>query len=323
MAERVRISVVPMRQKLHEVRGDDDDWTGLTDPKERRKRQNRLHARAWRKRKAQQGHEGERWSTGVSPKQWTKPQAPNPAAMTNITRTSLPITFASPSYPPLPSSTSESGSSPDLYSSNPQPSSITKLPNRKLIPPLIPYLDTHPPPNISTWTITFPLSPDHHLLTLMQFNVLRATMTNLAILSLLDTFPIECGSARALIDLLPVPDTVPPTFTPTELQRTVPHEFWIDAFPNAAMRDNLIRFRGMYDQDELCLDLCGGLYEGFDEIAIRGILVWGEPWLCDGWEVTEGFVRKWGFMLRGCHELVEATNRYRAARGEERLVIEV
>ena len=32
-----------------QVRADDDDWTGLTDPKERRKRQNRLHARAWRK----------------------------------------------------------------------------------------------------------------------------------------------------------------------------------------------------------------------------------------------------------------------------------
>lgn len=192
----------------------------------------------------------------------------------------------------------------------------------QLIPPLIPYLDSSAPA-ISTWTITFPLSPDHHLLTLMQYNVLRATMTNLAILSLLDTLPIECCAARELIGLLPTPDTIPPTFRPTPLQLSVPHDFWIDAFPVPQMRDNLIRLQGTYDQDDLCVDLCGGLYEGFDEIEMRGILIWGDPWCSDGWEVTEGFVKKWGFILRGCNGLIDATNRYRTARGEDRLVFEV
>ena len=87
------------------------------------------------------------------------------------------------------------------------------------------------------------------------------------------------------------------------------------------MRDNLIRLQGEYDADELCADLCGGLYDGFDEVELRGILVWGEPWRGDGWEVTEGFARKWGVLLRGCGGLMEATNRYRAARGEGRLVV--
>jgi hypothetical protein len=157
----------------------------------------------------------------------------------------------------------------------------------------------------------------------MQYNVLRATMTNLAILSLLDTLPIECCAARELIDLLPTPDSIPPNFRPTPLQLSVPHDYWIDAFPVPEMRDNLIRLQGTYDQDELCLDLCGGLYEGFDEIEMRGMLVWADPWRSDGWEVTEGFVKKWGFMLRGCGSLIDATNRYRTSRGEDRLVVEV
>lgn len=192
----------------------------------------------------------------------------------------------------------------------------------RLIPPLIPYLDSSTPAR-STWTITFPLSPDHHLLTLMQYNVLRATMTNLAILSLLDALPLECRAARELIELLPTPDSIPPTFRPTPLQLSVPHGYWIDALPVPEMRDNLIRLQGSYDPDDLCLDLCGGLYEGFDEVDTRGILVWADPWRSDAWEVTEGFAKKWGVLLRGCGGLIEATNRYRAARGEERLVVEV
>lgn len=89
------------------------------------------------------------------------------------------------------------------------------------------------------------------------------------------------------------------------------------------MRDNLILNAGKIDEDDLCCDLVGGLYEGFNEVEQRGIMVWGEPWREDGWEVSEGFVKKWGFMLRGCGELVEATNRWRARRGEAALVVEV
>lgn len=40
-----QISLMP--QQLHVVRPE-DDWTGITDAKERRRRQNRLHQRAYR-----------------------------------------------------------------------------------------------------------------------------------------------------------------------------------------------------------------------------------------------------------------------------------
>ena len=54
----------------------------------------------------------------------------------------------------------------------------------------------------------------------------------------------------------------------------------------------------------------------------RGLLVWGEPWEVGSWEVSEGFVGRWGFLLRGCGEMVRATNGWREGRGEEALVVE-
>jgi hypothetical protein len=89
------------------------------------------------------------------------------------------------------------------------------------------------------------------------------------------------------------------------------------------MRDNMILLTGKYDHDDLCNDLVGGLYEGFNDVEMRGMIVWSDPWHPDGWEITEGFVRKWGFLLRGCGKLIESTNRWRALRYEERLVVEV
>jgi len=92
--------------------------------------------------------------------------------------------------------------------------------------------------------------------------------------------------------------------------------------PFPAMRDNLILNDGKFDEDDLCCDLVGGLYEGFNDVESRGIMVWGEPWSADGWEVSEGFAKKWGFLLKGCGDLIEATNRWRQRRGESRLVVE-
>jgi len=97
----------------------------------------------------------------------------------------------------------------------------------------------------------------------------------------------------------------------------------IGIVPFPAMRDNLILNAGTFDEDDLCCDLVGGLYEGFNDVERRGIMVWGEPWSVDGWELSEGFIKKWGFLLKGCVDLIEATNRWRARRGESILVVEV
>lgn len=79
----------------------------------------------------------------------------------------------------------------------------------------------------------------------------------------------------------------------------------------------------MFDNDSLCRDLIGGHHEGRNDIEFTGVLVWNDPWSVSGWEVTEGFAKKWGFLIKGCWEVMEATNRWRKMRGDEPLCVEL
>ncbi len=89
------------------------------------------------------------------------------------------------------------------------------------------------------------------------------------------------------------------------------------------MRDNLILTQRSYDEDEMCSDMLGSLFRGYKGSERRGLIVWGDPWDTSAWEVSDGFARKWSFLLKGCRELVEASNKWREIRGEEMLVVEV
>jgi hypothetical protein len=110
---------------------------------------------------------------------------------------------------------------------------------------------------------------------------------------------------------------------PTAKQKAIDHAFWFDTPPCAQFRDNLIEAKDTLNRMEICSDFVGGIYRGLNEVELRGWLIWGEPWTEDGWEVTEGFARRWGFLLKGCETLMRSTNRWRASRGEDPLVIEI
>ena len=114
------------------------------------------------------------------------------------------------------------------------------------------------------------------------------------------------------------PELLPSNLLPTFLQQTVPHGDWIDLFPCPGGRDRLIQAIGTFDEDELWDDCIGGLFEGFpdNEIERRGIVAWSPPWDITGWEMSEGFVRKWGWLFEGLSEVLEATNRWRGQRGD-------
>ena len=121
-----------------------------------------------------------------------------------------------------------------------------------------------------------------------------------------------------------LPTKLPPELIPTRFQRERAHPAWIDAVPSPRWRDSLILAteNGSYDEEELCMNVMGAMYgNSGNNGEFEGVMVRGEPWSVTGWEMTEGFVRKWGFLMEECPELVEATNRWRLGRGERPLIV--
>ncbi|TQV98699.1 hypothetical protein V2A60_007593 [Cordyceps javanica] len=203
-----------------------------------------------------------------------------------------------------------------------------------------------------------PSPTQDHLLHLIQINVLRGLFDNkLAILScahyltrsataeLEVTAPELVFPGRAAI--IPSSGCLPNSLSPTPLQSTTVHATCIDLVPFAGIRDSMITWEGCFDFAELVQDLVGNLVdptcfftglpcpkkhmaqndavryhgeEDHDYAANRnGLILWGEAHLLESWEVTSGFLRKWGWLVEGCQGLIESSNRWRVARGEEPL----
>ena len=161
-----------------------------------------------------------------------------------------------------------------------------------------------------------------HVLILIKFNVLRALISNGTDLG----YEAKEG-AYSSATLSPFTDpsnpmwhvrSAPRALQPTELQRKVPHHPWIDLLPSPVMRDNLLLAGDTYEVMELCADLVG--FFSADK-GRTGMIVWGEPWDIAGWEVTESFVRHWGWTIQGCEHLLQSTNYWREQRGERPLQV--
>lgn len=74
-----------------------------------------------------------------------------------------------------------------------------------------------------------------------------------------------------------------------------------------------------FKDDDLCYDLVETCHAPSER---SGLIVWSDAWRPESWEVTEEFARKWGWMLRGCGDLLRSTNIWRRQRGEDDLLFE-
>lgn len=165
----------------------------------------------------------------------------------------------------------------------------------------------------------------------------------------IEQFPTKlCGGLTVVHPLpgYPVPDTL----YPTPLQMSCAHTGWINMFPFPRFRDNLIKKGIDFIPEEMCKDLFGDIFpnnnesahsenvpeftlassftaEGADVIEFEDqgdftagrkcLITWDDPSRIESWEVTPGFVRKWGWALEGCQDLIEASNRWRESRNEK------
>jgi hypothetical protein len=159
-----------------------------------------------------------------------------------------------------------------------------------------------------------------HLMTLTKVNVFRAFAQNLELIGW-SPYWMDYDAVSPFNQVLPqresTPDDhshIPLTLRPTRIQKSVPHHPWLDFFPLPKMRDNLIEAGDEWDDEQLCHDIMGFWGESTMD---SGLLVWGEPWDIRNWEVTEPFLKKWQWIVRGCPELMNATNTWRSRRGEK------
>ncbi|PWY89823.1 hypothetical protein BO70DRAFT_377088 [Aspergillus heteromorphus CBS 117.55] len=198
-----------------------------------------------------------------------------------------------------------------------------------------------------------PTLPADHLLHLIYSNVFRGLYQNKLVLEALSLFLLPGSSQIAILHsgtiyptdsiMVPVEPNIPDCLTPIPSQSSLAHSSWIDLIPFPQMRENLITWESCFDHADFVRDLVGGygnwmtfrppscvldpavtgrivLLEGDDDevtTSRRGFLVWGEPHRAESWEVTPGFLRKWSWAVEGCEGLIESSNRWRMARGEE------
>ncbi|KAH6885362.1 hypothetical protein B0T10DRAFT_530957 [Thelonectria olida] len=266
--------------QLSELRTPDDDWTGKTKAEDRRRRQNRLNQRTYRKRKMLQNS-----------------HLPLASAM-SVLRSG---DFASP--------LSVYGEGILTLRDAEQHVKLYEFTERV-------YLD---------YTL-YAMWPTY-LPALIRLNVLNALAHNATMLGIEakslcrdeTSSPFNSHGPQApngLIPALPYPESL----RPTAKQRAVQHHPWLDLFPFPRMRDNMIEgaANGIFDDDMLCYDL---VHTGAgSEVEQPALIVWGESWDAQAWEVSIAFLKKWGWLVRGCSEIIDSTNYWREKRGEKKLI---
>ncbi|EPE36388.1 hypothetical protein GLAREA_05726 [Glarea lozoyensis ATCC 20868] len=299
------------------VRTADDDWTGRSDAVERRRLQNRIHQRAFRKKKTDKRRLERAGALGSSSasEAYRIEDISSTATPTAYTTTTSTSTTTKTTTIPI-HSTQPPNNSTTIYASLQNKPDTLKTPVKWAdLSPAQANQVLHRFDNYMRQQALIASPRTDLLLTLIQYNVFRALVSNTHALGVGFEWLEGEATSSFYTDTWNSVDC-PAVLRPTQLQRTVEHHPWIDLFPFPALRDNILRQGEEFDDDELCYNLVEVCHAPSER---SGLIVWGEPSEPRNWEVSEGFLERFAWVLGGCWELRDSTNYWREKRGEELL----
>lgn len=157
------------------------------------------------------------------------------------------------------------------------------------------------------------------LITLSKVNVFRAFATIMDMMGMPPSTDWMDDNALSVFTTqgpgIKEHSSLPLALRPTMLQNTIVHHPWLDFFPVPKVRDNLLCAGDAWDDEAFCVDIMG--FWDSSQGSDCSLLVWGDPLNPASWEVTEEFLRKWPWVVRGCPEILQSTNYWRQQRGDK------
>ena len=112
---------------------------------------------------------------------------------------------------------------------------------------------------------------------------------------------------------------------PIELQYNTEHDQFLDVVPHVRFRYNVMTAIAAHRSDAISLIYSlrrSGLVVIVDGARSRdGVVIWGPPDNFRSWEISEAFYSVWKHFFIGCDDWVQATNVWRARRGEKALLV--
>lgn len=297
-----------------------ENWRGKNDPAERRRIQNRLNQRAFRERQ----RSGEGTKSASPPK---KPESDDDDDDDEAEETKGGNDQDDDDDEDDDDDDEEDSSSEDEDEDDDDDDDDAEQSNPGSPPPgpARPHFNGQVSRAACTPSTSIPSTdnPWDELAQLINRNFMQAVSANAQRLGL-NLTALGAGTATNT-PRLRNPANLPPTLKPVEVQHQLPHDPLIDTIPHARLRFNILRAIATGNLDasrfSACLRRSGAVVNVQGEARRSGLIVWNFPEQLASWELSEGFVMIWGFLLEGCEDFVAATNVWRTRRGERSLVV--